>query len=190
MEILNIYHENYELKGKLSRSEVHYKEEWHETFQCIFTCGDKVILQKRSKYVSDYKGLLDVTIGGHIKSDETMAAGVREIKEELGIDILFDDLKLVCVIPEILDIRGKMDKEFINVFIYEVSEEELKQITFNDNEVEHLIEVPLKELKLLFFNSKHQIKGKNVLGDNEITFGKNHFLPYSEKYFNIIGSVL
>ncbi|WP_414052731.1 NUDIX hydrolase [Macrococcus animalis] len=190
MEILNIYHENYELKGKLSRSEVHYKEEWHETFQCIFTCGDKVILQKRSKYVSDYKGLLDVTIGGHIMSNETMAAGVREIKEELGIDILFDDLKLVCVIPEVLDNRGKKDKEFINVFNYEITAEEMKQINFNDNEVEDLIEVQLKEFKSLCFNSEHQIKGKNVLGDNEITFGKNHFLPYSEKYFNIIGSVL
>lgn len=65
-ELLNIYYKNRKLKGVDSRHKVHQQGEWHETFQCIFTQDDNIFLQKRSSNVKDYKGMIDVTVGGHL----------------------------------------------------------------------------------------------------------------------------
>ncbi|MCE4956823.1 NUDIX hydrolase [Macrococcoides caseolyticum] len=186
MEVLKIFHENYLYKGKMSREDVHINEEWHETFQCIFVCDDYVILQQRSQFVADYKGLLDVTLGGHIKSNETMADGVREVKEELGIDLQFEDLKLLCVIPEILNNDGKLDKEFINVFRYDILIDKLNQISFEDEEVEALVKVHINDFNALCWGQKELVIGYHVFSNDKVSITIKDFLPYSVGYFKIL----
>ncbi|WP_229713137.1 hypothetical protein [Macrococcus hajekii] len=40
---------------------------------------DSLLFQLRSQTVNDYKELLDVTVGGHLLSTETVEDGIREI---------------------------------------------------------------------------------------------------------------
>ncbi|QRN49627.1 NUDIX hydrolase [Macrococcoides bohemicum] len=190
MEKINIFNSNYTSKGVMTYEEAHQNEEWHETFQCIFTYKDFVILQKRSQELSDYTGMLDVSIGGHIRHDETMADCVREIKEELGIDVSFDDLKMLCVIPESIDNEGTMDKEFINIFTCEISRELLDKIVIDNHEVEDLILMNILDFKSLLQNKQKVLSGKTFKDDEKFEITKQMFIPYSDKYFCIVSEVI
>ena len=51
--------------------------------------------------------------------DETVKDGIRELKEELGINISFSQLQLLGVIPYAIDNEKIKDYEFAHVFLYE-----------------------------------------------------------------------
>lgn len=134
--------------------------------------------------------MLDVSIGGHIRHDETMADCVREIKEELGIDVSFDDLKMLCVIPESIDNEGTMDKEFINIFTCEISRELLDKIVIDNHEVEDLILMNILDFKSLLQNKQKVLSGKTFKDDEKFEITKQMFIPYSDKYFCIVSEVI
>ncbi|CAM5275178.1 NUDIX hydrolase OS=Lysinibacillus sphaericus OX=1421 GN=LS41612_02185 PE=4 SV=1 [Lysinibacillus sphaericus] len=45
-----------------------------------------IYFQIRSGQKKDYPGLLDITAAGHLLAVETVEAGIREVKEELGVN--------------------------------------------------------------------------------------------------------
>ncbi|WP_419743976.1 NUDIX hydrolase [Macrococcoides bohemicum] len=188
-EIINIFHSNYELKGTMERQEAHQNEEWHETFQCIFTYKDNLILQKRSITVADYKGKFDITVGGHLLSTETVEDGVREIEEEMGLNVTFERLNFLCTIPEELTTPEMIDKEFINIYTLEILAEELKKIK-HDAEVEALIKVHKKDFYNFCLNHSKSCSGYEISDDEEILFTREEFLPYSSTYFECLGALL
>ncbi|WP_310793579.1 NUDIX hydrolase [Salipaludibacillus neizhouensis] len=101
-EKLKIFDDNRNQIGIASRSDVHRVGYWHEVFHCWFVCNiqgtDYIYLQLRSNKKKDYPNLLDITAAGHLLADETVKDGVREIKEEIGIDVAFEELKQLGVI--------------------------------------------------------------------------------------------
>ncbi|TDL94302.1 hypothetical protein ERX27_09330 [Macrococcus brunensis] len=188
-ERLNIYYKNRKFKGTSERSHVHQWGEWHETFQCIFTQGDDIFLQKRSMHVKDYKGMVDVTVGGHLLSTETVEDGVREIEEEMGLNVSFERLIFLCTIPEELTTPEMIDKEFINIYTLEILAEELKKIK-HDAEVEALIKVNKKDFYNFCLNHSKSCSGYQISDEEEILFTRDDFLPYSSTYFECLGALL
>ncbi|WP_347561789.1 NUDIX hydrolase [Bacillus timonensis] len=95
-ERIKIFDDHKNPIGVASRSDVHRIGYWHEVFHCWFIDNeegiDYIYLQLRSKNKKDYPNLFDVTAAGHLLADETVEDGVREIKEELGIDVAFEEL--------------------------------------------------------------------------------------------------
>lgn len=60
--------------------------------------NEEILFQKR-KNTGFYDGFYDLSASGHVDANETMRhAMCREAKEELGIEILEDDLEFVCII--------------------------------------------------------------------------------------------
>lgn len=54
----------------------------------IFNNEGKLLIQQRQDFRKLYPGLWDISVGGSVISGEDMrAAGEREVKEELGVDI-------------------------------------------------------------------------------------------------------
>lgn len=75
----------------------------------IFYVGDQVLLQKRTTDAPIWPSRWG-TFGGHIEDGETPdQAAVREIGEELGIDVDPGSIETLCEFPiEIIDIPGDL----------------------------------------------------------------------------------
>ncbi|RXK19176.1 NUDIX domain-containing protein [Macrococcus sp. DPC7161] len=189
-ELIKIYHENGELKGTLPREKVHQLGEWHHTFQCLFIDKDNIYLQKRSKSVSSYVGKYDITIGGHLLENETIIDGCREIEEELGVLISANQLKLLCMIPESLADDEYLDNEFINIFICEVNQKILSSIKFNDNEVDDLIRVNIKDFIQFCLKPDFILQGSGITKNEIHNITRDDFIPYSNSYFAVLGHLL
>ncbi|EDL64867.1 NUDIX hydrolase [Bacillus sp. SG-1] len=102
-ETLNIFdNEGYHI-GAAARDEVHRQGHWHETFHCWFIKWENekyfLYFQLRSMDKKDYPNLLDITAAGHILSHETFEDGIREVKEETGINVRYEELVPMGIIP-------------------------------------------------------------------------------------------
>jgi isopentenyldiphosphate isomerase len=81
----------------VARDEAHRNGVWHGAFHCLIV-GERdgrayALFQKRSSEKKIAPGKFDVSVGGHYAAGEDAAvAGPREIKEELGLDVRFEDL--------------------------------------------------------------------------------------------------
>lgn len=121
-EQLKIFDENQNEIGVASRTDVHKKGYWHETFHCwlVETINDVdyIYFQMRSGRKKDYPELFDTTAAGHLLADENTADGVREISEELGIDVRFEDLKSLGTIKDRIISENFIDKEMAHVHLY------------------------------------------------------------------------
>ena len=95
-EKLDVLNQFGEFTGKIAtRDECHKKGLWHRAVYA-FIIDDKgnVLLQKRSKNKKLWPNMWDVTVGGHVDSGEFgRQALIREVKEELGIELDDSDIK-------------------------------------------------------------------------------------------------
>ena len=95
-EKIDVLNELGEFTGKVAtRDECHQKGLWHRAvYAFIIDKKGNVLLQKRSANKKMWPNMWDVTVGGHVDSNEFgRQALIREVKEELGIDIKDEDIK-------------------------------------------------------------------------------------------------
>lgn len=91
MELLDVLDENGNKKGITKTKEEIYKNgDWFRSVHIWIINDDKeLLLQRRSPNKTTYPNLWAVSVSGHVSAGETsMDAVLREIKEELGIDII------------------------------------------------------------------------------------------------------
>lgn len=120
IEYLDVLNENGEFTGVTeSREKCHREGLWHRANYCfIFNNNDDVLLQKRSSNKKLWPNLWDVTAGGHILSGEFgVNALIRELKEELGIDVEEKDLKYLVGSTSVNKIGDVINKHFNECFI-------------------------------------------------------------------------
>ena len=120
-EYLDIWNTDGQPTGKKClKDEAHQKGWFHPTVHIWFyTNTPSLLLQKRGLSKQTYPGFWDVSVAGHVSAGETILEGaLREVKEEIGLDIKQTDLRL-------LDVRkntnrfenGIIDCEFQHVFL-------------------------------------------------------------------------
>ncbi|KAF0820738.1 hypothetical protein KIS4809_0265 [Bacillus sp. ZZV12-4809] len=191
-EMLNIFDENRNQIGVASREEVHIKGLWHETFHCWFIDRQEekeyIYFQYRSKDKKDYPGLLDITAAGHLMSHESVMDGLREVEEELGIQVDFTDLVPLGVIDYMAEKENFIDKELANVFLYP-SGHTLEEFKPQLEEVTGIYRIDLEDFHELWFEGRDHIQaeGFQIERDERVTSSikvcKDDFVPHEDYYY-------
>lgn len=93
-EMIDIYDASLRPIGTMDRVEAHKTGQWHRTFHCwiVDIVRKRIIFQTRAFNSKTHPGKLDISAAGHLASGESVEDGIREIQEELGLDIQFDEL--------------------------------------------------------------------------------------------------
>jgi isopentenyldiphosphate isomerase len=125
-ELFFVVDENNQPRESLPRKLVHGHGVWHRVSH-VWVQNDKgqLLCQQRSLEKELLPGFWECFFGGHIRPNETYEdAAVRETREELGINISADDLRLWKVY-KFSDGQG-YNNEFMG---------DVKDLTFDDGEV-------------------------------------------------------
>ncbi|MBU9721309.1 MULTISPECIES: NUDIX hydrolase [Bacillaceae] len=192
-EQLKFFDDNRNVLGVASRSDVHRIGYWHEVFHCWFISNedgiDYIYLQLRSKNKKDYPNLLDITAAGHLLVDETVEDGVREIKEEIGIDVAFKELISLGVIEYCVEQEDFIDKELANVFLYK-SKYNFDDFTLQVEEVSGIVKAKLIDFAQLWFGDKDKIEINgfkiNENGNKQIIkeyVARDKFVPHQVLFY-------
>lgn len=192
-EKLKIYDEQRNQIGVATRSDVHKLGFWHEAFHCWFIKNEQgihyIYLQLRSKMKKDYPNLFDITAAGHLLADETVEDGVREIREEIGIDVNFGELVPLGELKYCV-VKGEfIDKELANVFLYK-SEVEFDDFTLQVEEVAGIVRTTFSDFAELWRGHKEEIeicgfeindKGERNLIEKNVN--RDQFVPHEVSFY-------
>jgi len=172
-EYIDIVTKEGEPTGKSAlKSEIHTKGHYHNTAHVWFyTSKGEILLAQRAASKSICPLLWDVSVAGHIDSGETTEqASIREVKEEIGLDITATDLQKIGVFQCFQKYtNGIIDNEFHHTFIAELKED-LNSLTPQIDEVDDLKLVSIEDFNLLLENSDTN----------------NHFVSSNKSYYEIV----
>ena len=185
MEYLDIYDENENYLGKEERGIVHRDALWHKTVHCwLYDKQGNVYFQIRKK-----EDKLYTTASGHILAGETVKQGFgREIKEEIGIDVNYEEATFVYVYKFVMDKEKSdgtvfRDRAFSNAYIceYEGKDEDFK---FDPEELNGLVKVNAKEALDLFQKEHGRIRGTVIRYGEEKNTIENKIICFEDFLVN------
>lgn len=156
-EMFDIYDEYGQWIGTKSRADVHRDGDWHRSFHCwviYMYAGERyVILQHRSAHKDTFPLYFDISCAGHLSVGETFVQAVREMEEELGLSVTYEELVfLMEARKEVAGIAQQVpfiDREMSHVYGIVMSSG-LEQITYDELEVQGIYLARLQDLQQLF----------------------------------------
>lgn len=157
---------------KALKSEIHTKGHYHNTAHVwLYTKNKEILLAQRAASKSICPLLWDVSVAGHVDAGElTIQAAIREVKEEIGLDLHQNDLKKIGIFECFQSYpNGIKDNEFHHTYISELKVP-ISQLKPQIGEVEALKLVSFEVFKTLI----------NNIGEN------NHFVPSNKKYYEFV----
>ncbi|WP_449536440.1 NUDIX hydrolase [Ferdinandcohnia sp. Marseille-Q9671] len=195
-ELLKIFNNHRNQIGVATREDVHKLGYWHEVFHCWFVCEEKgtyyLYLQLRSDTKKDYPNLLDITAAGHLLATEAVQDGVREIKEEIGIEISFQELIPLGIIDYCVKRENFIDKEIANVFLYKRNIS-LDDFILQEEEVAGIGKVEFNHFAELWSGEREtiEITGFEIKKDGEKgsingSVGRNKFVPHQLTFYQTV----
>ncbi len=112
-EYFDVLDENGNKTGKIKlRSEVHRDGDWHKGVH-IWIINDKgeILLQRRCATKDSNPNMLDISSAGHLTAgDESLSGAIRELKEELNLDVKPEELQFIKTLKR----NSKYTSTFIN----------------------------------------------------------------------------
>jgi isopentenyldiphosphate isomerase len=196
-EIFDIYDADMKQVGTAPRSEVHAKGYWHQSFQCWIVKGEPVnptlLLQARHESKDTYPGLLDISCAGHLSAGELVEDGIRELEEELGLQVSFGELHSCGVVVEEDMINEKLvDREFCHLFIYPC-DQPLLSYRIQDEELTGLYEISVRDFKCLLSQPTALVTIEGVslnkdgsLEENSRMISKKDLVPHNEAHYGLL----
>ncbi len=159
-EKIDIFDANLKHIGVMERTQAHMEGHWHRTFHCWIVSpkeNGSLLFQQRSMKMKNYPGLLDVSAAGHLEAGEPISAGIREVREELGIEIDESRLKALGERVEVADqANGQKNREYQSVFMYE-TDQPVTSFKPDPTEVAALFWLPIPEGMRLFESRTREV---------------------------------
>ncbi len=163
MEKLDIYTEDGQFIGSEDRHIVHRDALWHKTVHCwLYDMDGHVYFQIRKD-----RGTLYTTASGHVAASESVKEAFgREVKEEIGIDVDYQNAVLVNVVKFVMDRENGdgtifKDRAFANVYVCDF-EKDYDNFHFDEEEVLGLVRFDAQEAYNFFKNPKGTITGEAI----------------------------
>ena len=145
-----------------SRKDCHEKGFWHKAVVvAIVSCDNKkVLLQKRSSNKRMWPDLWDISSGGHVLTGELgYRAGIREAKEELGIDVKREEMEFIgATISE--NIKDNIINRHFNEYYIVHKDINLNDINFQKEEIQDIKWFDIDEMKKMINNNYDGITDK------------------------------
>ena len=175
----------------ISRDEAHGTGTWHGAFHCTIISEregkGRILFQKRSGAKKIAPGKFDVSVGGHYASGEdAKTAGPREIKEELGLDVRFDELLPIgrrvfvyCVTP------GVKEYEFQDVFLLPRNVQP-REMMLQKEEVDGVLDMDVEQGIALFSGNLPSVEAPLIYShgmDELIRVSPADFVPCLDNYY-------
>ncbi len=170
------------------KSEAHRLGLWHRCFHCWIASpktsfgGPYLFVQRRTPGKETWPNRLDVTVGGHLGAgEEALEGGLREIKEELGIQVASGDLIPLGIRRTELEIPGGIDREFQEVFLL-VSPLSPRDLRLQEEEVAAVVCLQLDAVEALCEGS--EVTAEEWTGDEttRISVRLADFVPGEDSY--------
>ncbi|GCE23524.1 NUDIX hydrolase [Dictyobacter kobayashii] len=195
-EQLAIFSPTMERIGVRTRAEVHAQGYWHETFHCWFlqevASKRYILFQQRASQKKDFPDRLDITAAGHLLATETAADGVREIQEELGLDLALADLVPAGIVPDPILIQQFQDREFCHLFFYQIpvpitnlvlQREEVAGIAYVEfTDFEHLLRAQIETVTAQVYLTEPHDPQKIITRHFKLA----DFCPHSAHYYETV----
>jgi isopentenyldiphosphate isomerase len=168
-ESIDIYNDNMQYLGVMTRSEAETTGQWHKSIHCwVVRPADDgyVLFQKRGRDKTVFPNALDITAAGHYKAGEKKEDGVREIVEELGVPVAFHQLIPLGVKQDVGRLGPITNREFCDVYLL-LRNELPKEYHLDYREVEGLVEIPISVGLSLFSDERSDATASGVEWNRE-----------------------
>lgn len=165
-EYFDLLDENGNKIGKTKlRSEVHRDGDWHRVVHIwIINSKGEILLQRRCPTKDSYPNMLDISCGGHLSAgDDSLTAAIRELKEELNLDVDATELKFIKTTKT----KNKYGLTFINnqfndMYIYKTNKD-IRDMKYQEEEISEIFFVEYKKFKDMVKNRQPDL----VMHDEE-----------------------
>ena len=186
-ELFDIYDEDLNHIGVKPREVVHRHGDWHQVFHCWVIGKDDegtefMIMQKRGPNQDTFPNKLDIGAAGHLQAGETVEDGARELEEELGLVVDFDDLISLGVRVGIVKYKDLIDCQICHVFFCECHQP-LRDYQYQKEEITGLVKVPLDDGTRLLAGEIDSLVVEAIdLGQEEIRITTEDFISSVDHY--------
>ena len=168
MEQIDYFSEEYQFLGQVSIDEIHQKGLWHQTVAFwLFNKEKKIVyLQLRGPKNRVGPNTFDAPSGGHLSAGETKEDGVRELKEELGVDVNINNCFYLKMYKNIVHLPHYINNEFCHIYFVK-TDKCLTDFVLEEGEVFNLFEFPIE--KTDSFLSGEEVEINSVTQKRKIT---------------------
>ena len=185
-ELLDILDETGRPTGEvLAKSEAHRLGLWHRCFHC-WICGSDdaghyLLLQRRAATKDTWPGYLDITAAGHLSAGEKTLDGLREIEEELGLNVNPERLIPLGTIRIEQPIPDGCDREFHEVFLLQ-DDTPPENLRLQIEEVESIYRIDLDDVESLLETGEEQAREYRGSKPTATRINLEEFVPKNEDY--------
>lgn len=154
-EYFDVLDENGNKTRKIKlRNEVHRDGNWHKSVHIwILNDNGDVLLQRRCPTKDSNPNMLDISCAGHLSAgDESLDAAIRELKEELNLDIGKEELQFIKTIKKSSKYTESfINNEFSDMYILRTNKE-ITDMRYQEEEITEIFFVSYKKFKEMVKN--------------------------------------